>query len=64
VYKVVVTAFADLPAQKGATAEMPKSLIPTKYTDRATTPLSVEVSIDPKPGAYDLIVSRSGRNSP
>ncbi len=40
----------------GGTAQMPKSLIPTKYNNKETTPLSVEVKANPAPGAYDLHV--------
>jgi hypothetical protein len=57
-YKVVVTAFASPPEKKGGTAEIPKSLLASKYQDKATTPLAVEVSSSSKPGAYDLTLTK------
>ena len=59
-YKVVVIAdnFSgpDAP-QKGATAEMPKSLLAARFGDKRTTPLAVQVATQPATGAYDLKVS-------
>lgn len=59
-YKVVLIAdnFSgpDAP-KKGATAEMPKSLLPARYADKEKTPLSVVVTSSPAAGAYDLKVT-------
>jgi hypothetical protein len=61
-YKVVVTAYERRPEHpktsgrsKGpATA----ALLPAQYGQEATTPLAVEVSEKPAPGAYDLKLSK------
>jgi hypothetical protein len=60
-YQVVVISdnFSGSKAPpKGATAELPKSVIHLKYTQPGTTPLTREVTAQPPPKAYDLEVSR------
>ncbi len=60
-YKVVVisTTFSGkkIPT-KGATAQMPRSLINVKYGDPGRTPLTFEVVAGPEAGAYDLEVTK------
>lgn len=57
-YKVVVTAAGDppAPAKGGKSRPLPGSLVPAKYGQEKTTPLSVEVVASPDAGAYDLNV--------
>ncbi len=60
-YKVVVFAdnfSADEPPPKGATAEIPKSIVNAKYLDANTTDLAVEVTEKPAEGAYTLKLIR------
>jgi hypothetical protein len=56
-YKVVVIcdnfAGGKVPP-KGATAEMPRSVIRREYTQASSTPLEKEVVANPSAGAYDL----------
>jgi hypothetical protein len=63
-YKVTVSAYetdndiakrAKSPGEEGRTA---KSLIPRKYEDIKTTPLSIEVVENPTAGAYDLKLTK------
>ncbi len=59
-YRVVVIAdnFSGGNApEKGATAEMPKSLLPARYGDKQRTPLAVRVERQAAERAYDLKVS-------
>jgi hypothetical protein len=58
VYKVIVVSGDKVPQPTGGTAELPKSLIDTKYGDPKRTPLVVEVVERPPPGAYDLKVTK------
>ena len=56
-YKVVVTATEYRPEEvKGPRRHhpTPKSLVPGKYGQAATTPVVVEVVENPGPGAYDV----------
>jgi len=56
-YKVIVTAFkAQADEVKGPRLKLPvpKSLVPARYGQAATTPLSVEAVENPAPEAYDL----------
>jgi hypothetical protein len=61
VYKVVVnsTNFSGTTAPaKGATAEIPVSLIAEKYGNKQMTPLAFEVSKSAAAGTYDLKVTK------
>jgi hypothetical protein len=56
-YKVVVSALRSAPEHaKGPQAKRPvaESLLPAKYGIDQNTPLQIEVTEDPAPGAYDL----------
>lgn len=56
-YKVVVTAQGERPKPTRGKSNMrpiAKSLVPAKYGQKKTTPLSIEVVADPSPDAYDL----------
>jgi len=58
-YKVVVTALADTPkhptdAKDARTRPVARSLLPARYGQAHTTPLTVEVVPEPDDGAYDL----------
>jgi hypothetical protein len=59
-YKVTVVATnfsGNNPPAKGATAPVPRSLIPLKYGNAGTTPLVKQVVEFPADGAYDLQLS-------
>lgn len=53
-YKVTVTA-PTMPAPEG---KEPVSEIPEKYSNLVDTPLKIEVVADPKPGQYDLTLTK------
>jgi hypothetical protein len=53
-YKVVVFANEKQDDAKKAHPGMPKSIIPARYNEDKTTPLSVEVKADAAAGSYDL----------
>ena len=57
-YKVIVTASGDPPGptKGGKSRPVAGSLVPAKYGQEKTTPLSVEVVASPGAGAYDLNV--------
>lgn len=60
-YRVTVRSTnysGESPPAKGATAEMPKSLIDPKFSDPGRSPLAFDVVKDPAEGAYDLQVTR------
>ena len=52
-YKVVVSAFDNPMPGKPL-----KSFIDMKYSDETTTPLKLEVIVNPEPGRYDLKLRR------
>jgi hypothetical protein len=56
-YKVTVLAVKEAANPTDPYAE-PKWLVPPRYVRPEDTPLSVEVSDQPAPGAYDLALSR------
>lgn len=59
-YKVVITATGEAPKpKKGRNTSRPiaKPLLPARYGQAKTTPLSIEVVADPAEGAYDLNVT-------
>jgi hypothetical protein len=61
-YKVTVTAVeAQANAVKGKRLQLPtpRSLVPARYGQAATTPLAVEVVENPTPDAYDLKLTGS-----
>ena len=56
-YKVTLTALETRPLEtKGPRVKLPtpKSLLPARYGQAATTPLAIEVVDSPAPDAYDL----------
>lgn len=53
-YKVIIHATESTHDPKLAHPGMPRSLIPTKYSDPKTTPLSIEVRSDASPTDYHL----------
>lgn len=53
-YRVVVFATEPTIDTGKVSPGMPKSLIPKRYNDAATTPLEFEVQSQPASGAYDL----------
>jgi hypothetical protein len=60
-YRVIVTATtveAGVPKGQRRARPHPKSLVPAKYGQAATTDLSVEVVESPAVGAYDLKLTR------
>lgn len=60
-YKVVVTATGEPERKspgKGTSRPTAKQLLPPKYGQAKTTPLSIEVVESPAAGAYDLDVSK------
>lgn len=58
-YKVLVYADANTPTDPNASRPpTPKWMMNEKYTEKSTTPLSVEVVEKPAPGAYDLNVTK------
>jgi hypothetical protein len=60
-YKVIVTATtveAGAPKDQRRARPHPKSLVPAKYGQAATTDLAVEVVESPAPGAYELKLTR------
>jgi hypothetical protein len=60
-YKVVVLSnqfSGEAGPKASATKEVPRSLINTRYSTAATTPLSKEVVESPAPDAYDLKVTK------
>jgi hypothetical protein len=59
-YKVIVTASeprADAPKGHRQQRPSPKSLVPARYGQAATTPVALEVVENPAAGAYDLKLS-------
>lgn len=59
-YKVVLSASGNPPkpaAEQSTTRPVAKSLVPSKYRQEATTPLSIEVVENPPKSAYDLNVT-------
>jgi hypothetical protein len=61
-YKVIVTAYEAPPEHPKGTRRggrpVATSLVAAKYGLAETTPLAVEVVAEPKPGAYDLTLSK------
>jgi hypothetical protein len=55
-YKVVVTA---VPPGTGDRDVVKRPAVPNRYAGEKTTPLSIEVTPEPAPGAYDLKLTRS-----
>lgn len=54
-YRVIVFATEATTDDQGAAHPgMPRSIVPGRYNDPKKTPLRVEVSAHPAPGAYDL----------
>jgi hypothetical protein len=60
-YKVIVTATEARPEQAMGPRHhhpTPRSLLPARYGQAATTPLAIEVVEQPASGAYDLKLTR------
>jgi len=60
-YRVAVTATelgSDKPTGPRHRRPVPRSLVPSKYGQASTTDLMIEVVENPRPGAYDLRLSR------
>lgn len=53
-YRVVIFATEATANTKQAHPGLPKSLIPRRYNDAGSTPLSIEVKRDATAGAFDL----------
>lgn len=59
-YKVVITATGETPKptrSRSTSRPVPKPVLPARYGQAKTTPLSIEVVADPAAGAYDLDVT-------
>jgi hypothetical protein len=60
-YKVVITATGETPKPtkgRSTSRPVPKPVLPAKYGQAKTTPLSIEVVGNPSEGAYDLDVTK------
>ena len=57
-YRVVVFVTESPKSATGEIIGLPKVVVNNKFTNPATTPLTVEVTQDGPPGQYDLAVTR------